>query len=138
MKKQLTRRAALAAIGLAPVGVKAAAQAVVANNLEGRALGIAMGVTSNAPEPPCYEGGAERVTKWLDWFNADKSQSMMANAKSDAAHRLDPDIHMMMIPLPAKIRMQAKRNYERTLKNERSWFDGVIRQYGHVTRYGDF
>jgi len=129
---KVTRRVILKALGLSPAGA----------HLLGEQAKLGLLSPSSVLRPP--SGGSpvqehtqknEQFTSFQDWFDFVGKAKIKEWARD--VYCLDADLVERRLPLATKVRLQRERNYERIIKERRSWFERTLRRWGTVS-WGDY
>ena len=128
----MKRRAFLRGAAAAPVAAPLAAQQAVMQ-LSGVSAGLGSRGLNEAPMSSRALGPAKffDFAKW--WGKVGERQARDSARRVSA---LDADIACMALPLPTKIRMQQKRQFERELESRKEWFAQQIDRFSFVEWYG--
>lgn len=123
------RRGILKLIGATPAAV-AVAPAVAMQSAGYQVAGLAAASGYNVDVGPSSNPVEPRVfSSLLSYFKAKESDW---REQSRIVTSVDPDIAMMRLPLPTKVRMQAERNFERIRARQSNWFNDVMAREGRV------
>jgi len=125
-----TRRKFLGGIALAPIGVHAAAEAAKTSMMTGvsNPIGLASGLSDGVPATA--NGGSVVFKDFVSWFASHGEETCRQEAAN--VQGFDPDILEMRLPMATKKRMQIERQYKRSVAEQRTWFDRVLKRDGRV------
>lgn len=133
MTKSLGRRGILKGLALSPLGAAAAAEQAKIGLMTGGTPVVAsgrglMGVSENtsaAAQAPL------RFLNFASWFK-DVGHKQIAKS-AQRIDGIDPDILEMRLPMPTKVRMQRRRNFDRIVEDRKDWFSRIVSRDGAVS-----
>lgn len=121
----LGRRFFLRGLAAAPAAAKVVADQMTAAGISG--IGVSGQMGGGIVGPPSSNQGPTKFTDLMSWF---KVAEPMFREQAKYVQALDPDIVLMRLPLPTKVRMQQGRNYERIVAGQRKEFTKRIGKFG--------
>jgi hypothetical protein len=117
-------------LGTAPITAGVVAEHTTKMMAAGGASSAGLG--SSAVQGAVAAGGnAPRVIRSLaEYLTVDRVKQIKQRANQNALSHLDPDLLYWNVPMATKVREQRRRNYDRVLEEESTYFERVVRING--------